>query len=217
MSCPFGHDRAPAAVATVDDDDITKVIVTDGERGTKRRAVEEATREEDKPETPRADPAALEAALEEERARRKRAENELMSLKAMYRQCKAMSTVQKDIAVKELAMDSCAEGITIADFTQPDQPLIYANVGFEVMTGYSVQETVGHNCRFLQGPGTDQNELNKLRNAIKKGEAVTVVLKNYKKSGEEFMNQLSLTPIRDADGQVMYYVGIQSDVTELFK
>ncbi|ABO97849.1 predicted protein, partial [Ostreococcus lucimarinus CCE9901] len=110
-------------------------------------------------------------------------------------------------------MDSCAEGITIADFTQPDQPLIYANVGFEVMTGYSVQETVGHNCRFLQGPGTDQNELNKLRNAIKKGEAVTVVLKNYKKSGEEFMNQLSLTPIRDADGQVMYYVGIQSDVT----
>ena len=217
MSCPFGHDRAPAAVATVDDDDITKVIVTDGERGMKRRAVEEATREEDEAGTPRADPAALETALEEERARRKRAENELMSLKAMYRQCKAMSTVQKDIAVKELAMDSCAEGITIADFTQPDQPLIYANVGFEVMTGYSVQETVGHNCRFLQGPGTDQSELNKLRDAIKKGEAVTVVLKNYKKSGEEFMNQLSLTPIRDADGQVMYYVGIQSDVTELFK
>ena len=56
-----------------------------------------------------------------------------------------------------------------------------------------------------------------MRTAIKAGEACTVVLKNYKKSGEEFMNQLSLTPIRDADGQVVYYVGIQSDVTELFK
>ena len=102
-------------------------------------------------------------------------------------------------------------------FAQPDQPLIYANIGFEVMTGYSVQEAVGHNCRFLQDAGTEQSELDKVRTAIKAGEARTVVLKNYKKSGEEFMNQLSLTPIRDADGQVVYYVGIQSDVTELFK
>ena len=162
------------------------------------------------------DRAALEAELEAERSRRKRAENELMSLKALYRQSQGASTTQQQVAVRELAMDSCAEGITIADFTQPDQPLIYANVGFETMTGYSVQETVGNNCRFLQGPGTDQRELNKLRDAIKKGEACTVVLKNYKKSGEEFMNQLSLTPIRGADGNVMYYVGIQSDVTELF-
>ena len=160
---------------------------------------------------------ALAEALERECARSKRLENELMSLKAMYRQCKGAWTMQKQIAVKELAMDSCAEGITIADFTQPDQPLIYANIGFEVMTGYSVQEAVGHNCRFLQDAGTEQSELDKVRTAIKAGEACTVVLKNYKKSGEEFMNQLSLTPIRDADGQVVYYVGIQSDVTELFK
>ena len=160
---------------------------------------------------------ALAEALERECARSKRLENELMSLKAMYRQCKGTWTMQKQIAVKELAMDSCAEGITIADFTQPDQPLIYANIGFEVMTGYSVQEAVGHNCRFLQDAGTEQSELDKVRTAIKAGEACTVVLKNYKKSGEEFMNQLSLTPIRDADGQVVYYVGIQSDVTELFK
>ena len=158
----------------------------------------------------------LEAALEAERTRRKRVENELMSLKALYRQSQGASTTQQQVAVRELAMDSVAEGITIADFTQPDQPLIYANVGFETMTGYSVQETIGNNCRFLQGPGTDQRELNKLRDAIKKGEACTVVLKNYKKCGEEFMNQLSLTPIRGTDGNVMYYVGIQSDVTELF-
>jgi len=176
--------------------------------------------EADEPTTGEEAPASAEAlaeALARERTRSKRLENELMSLKAMYRQCKGASTMQKQIAVKELAMDSCAEGITIADFTQPDQPLIYANIGFELMTGYSVQEALGHNCRFLQDAGTDQNELNKLRTAIEAGEACSVVLKNYKKSGEEFMNQLSLTPIRDADGQVVYYVGIQSDVTELFK
>ena len=113
---------------------------------------------------------ALAEALERECARSKRLENELMSLKAMYRQCKGAWTMQKQIAVKELAMDSCAEGITIADFTQPDQPLIYANIGFEVMTGYSVQEAVGHNCRFLQDAGTEQSELDKVRTAIKAGE-----------------------------------------------
>ena len=160
---------------------------------------------------------ALENALKSERSKTKRLENELASLRALYRQCKGASSIQKQIAVKELAMDSCAEGITIADFTQADQPLIYANIGFEIMTGYSVQETVGNNCRFLQGPGTDQKELAKLREATSKGEPVTVVLKNYKKTGEEFMNQLSLTPIRDPEGKVIYYVGIQSDVTELFK
>ena len=58
-------------------------------------------------------------------------------------------------------------------FSQPDQPLIYANIGFEVMTGYSVQEAVGHNCRFLQDAGTEQSELDKVRTAIKAGEACT--------------------------------------------
>lgn len=184
-----------------------------------RRAVEDAATYDvdDDDGRPPETREALEDALKTEKSKTKRLENELASLRALYRQCKGASSIQKQIAVKELAMDSCAEGITIADFTQPDQPLIYANIGFQTMTGYSVQETVGNNCRFLQGPGTDQKELAKLREATTKGEPVTVVLKNYKKTGEEFMNQLSLTPIRDPEGNVIYYVGIQSDVTELFR
>ncbi|CAL55375.1 Signal transduction histidine kinase-related protein, C-terminal [Ostreococcus tauri] len=218
MSCPFGHGRDIVSSESVGDDavGVSTAIVTEGDRGTKRRATTELNAEESD-EDAELDVDAIRRALKSERSRRKRAENELMSLKALYRQCKGTSSPQEQIAVRELAMDSCAEGITIADFSKPDQPLIYANIGFESMTGYSVQETLGKNCRFLQGPGTDLKELGKVRAAITKGEACTVVLKNYKKSGEEFMNQLSLTPIRDGEGNVMYYVGIQSDITELFK
>jgi len=163
---------------------------------------------------------ALEEALKElesERARTAQLQSEITSLKVMYRERNDSALDEKQRAVKDLAMDALAEGITIADFTHPDQPLIYANVGFELMTGYSIKETVGNNCRFLQGPGTDPKELEKLRVAIAAGDGCQVVLKNYKKSGESFMNQLSLTPIRDAKGNVVYYVGIQSDVTELLK
>ena len=118
-------------------------------------------------------------------------------------------------SLKELAMDSVLEGVTIADFSLPDQPLIYANHGFEEITGYSIEETVGHNCRFLQGPNTEPEKLMHIRKCISAGLPCTVQLKNYRKTGEEFINYLSLTPIRTARGQVTHYVGIQSDVTEL--
>ena len=118
-------------------------------------------------------------------------------------------------ALKELAMDSVQEGVTIADFSLPDQPLIYANHGFELITGYSIEETVGHNCRFLQGPDTEPEKLAHIRRCINAGERCTVQLKNYRKNGEEFINYLSLTPIRTAKGKVTHYVGIQSDVSEL--
>ena len=98
-------------------------------------------------------------------------------------------------SLKELAMDSVQEGVTIADFSLPDQPLIYANHGFELITGYSIEETVGHNCRFLQGPGTEPEKLAHIRRCINAGERCTVQLKNYRKNGEEFINHLSLTPI----------------------
>ena len=94
-------------------------------------------------------------------------------------------------ALKELAMDSVQEGVTIADFSLPDQPLIYANHGFELITGYSIEETVGHNCRFLQGPDTEPEKLAHIRRCINAGERCTVQLKNYRKNGEEFINYLS--------------------------
>jgi len=112
-------------------------------------------------------------------------------------------------------MDALQEGITIADFSRHDHPLIYCNQGFVRLTGFCVEETLGHNCRFLQGEGTDPAAVAELSVAIRDGRSVCVELLNYRKSGEPFVNLLSLTPIHDNEGRLTHYVGIQSDITEL--
>ena len=88
------------------------------------------------------------------------------------------------LQLKDLAMDSVVEGITIADAALPDMPLIYANRAFARITGYSVADTLGKNCRFLQGPGTDPEEVAVLRGAVKGGRPCVVQLLNYRKNGE---------------------------------
>jgi len=117
------------------------------------------------------------------------------------------------LALKNRALAVAAEGITIADAQLPDRPLIYANEGFERMTGYTVAEVLGRNCRFLQGPDTDPAAMVEVRAALSAGRECLVEILNYRKDRTEFWNRLSITPIRDLSGAVTHFVGIQSDVT----
>ncbi len=116
------------------------------------------------------------------------------------------------LAVLKRAIDSSTTGVVIADSTLPDMPLTYVNPAFEQLTGYSADFSVGKNCRFLQGPDTDQKQVDKLRAAIKTGEACKVILLNYKKDGTKFWNELSISPIEE-NGKVVGFVGIQDDIT----
>ena len=118
------------------------------------------------------------------------------------------------LSLLEKAADSSSEGITIGTMAEVAQPLIYANKGFEKLTGYAVEEVIGKNCRFLQGKDTEQAPVDKLRRAIDHGEETTVELLNYKKDGTPFWNRLSITPLKNKAGEVTHYVGIQSDITE---
>jgi sigma-B regulation protein RsbU (phosphoserine phosphatase) len=113
------------------------------------------------------------------------------------------------------ATNTANEGITISAMDQPDRPLIFINDGFERLTGYSKEDVVGKNCRFLQGEETDQAPIEELRRAIRSGEHTTVELLNYKKDGTPFWNRLSITPLKDQNGMTTHYVGVQSDITEL--
>lgn len=117
------------------------------------------------------------------------------------------------LELKDRALAATFEGITIADAGLPDNPLIYANAGFERLTGYPVSEVLGRNCRFLQGPETDPEAAAALRAAIRDQRAVTVQLLNYRKDGTPFWNRLSITPVLDASGAVTHFIGVQSDVT----
>jgi PAS domain S-box-containing protein len=111
-------------------------------------------------------------------------------------------------------MSNVTSGVTVADATKPDMPLIFINKGFEVVTGYRREEALGKNCRFLQGDLHDQPGLTVLRKALAKKEACVVRLKNFKKNGTLFHNELHISPVHDATGAVTHFVGIQHDVSE---
>jgi len=115
--------------------------------------------------------------------------------------------------LKDRAMDRAPVGITIADVQRPDEPLIYVNDAFEQLTGYPAEETLGRNCRFLQGERTDPETVGEMRAAIENDEATAVELRNYTKAGEEFWNRVEIAPVRTVDGETTHYVGYQTDVS----
>lgn len=118
-----------------------------------------------------------------------------------------------DLNLAYHALDSANDGITIVDMKQPTQPLIYINTAFEKITGYSREEVLGKNCRFLQGNMTDQANIKTVHNAIQNRKNCRVILKNFKKNGTLFWNELSLAPLFNAEGELTHYVGVQKDVT----
>jgi PAS domain S-box-containing protein len=115
------------------------------------------------------------------------------------------------------AVTASTNSISITDPNQPDEPLVYVNPAFESTTGYAAEEVLGRNCRFLQGEDRDQPALRELGAAVHEGRHCTVLLRNYRKDGTLFWNELSVYPVRDEEGCMTNFVGIQNDVTERIK
>jgi PAS domain S-box-containing protein len=116
-------------------------------------------------------------------------------------------------ALLERAFAAAQNGITIGRVEQGNIPLIYANPAFYRLTGYSPGEVIGKDCRQLQGPLTAQPGLQVLRTALAQGHEATVLLRNYRKDGSEFWNELTVSPVLSGRGVATHYVGIQNDVT----
>jgi two-component system, NtrC family, sensor kinase len=112
------------------------------------------------------------------------------------------------------AMAATSTGVTIADATNPEHPVIYCNPAFESMTGYRREEILGKNCRFLQGIDTDSEALEIIRKALKTDSECQVTLKNYRKDGTTFWNALSVSPVRDRTGKLTHFIGVQRDITD---
>jgi PAS domain S-box-containing protein len=112
------------------------------------------------------------------------------------------------------ALDCTTNGVVISDMSLPGGPVFYANPAFYRITGYDPGEAIGRNCSFLQRDDKAQPELEVLREAIRTGDTATVVLRNYRKDGRLFFNELSIAPVAAPDGQLQHYLGIVNDVTE---
>lgn len=112
-----------------------------------------------------------------------------------------------------LAIRATMNGICITDPAQQDNPIIYANPGFLNLTGYSDNEVIGRNCRFLQGKETSDETVEKIRAAVTDEQPCRVTIRNYQRDGTPFWNDLQLTPVHDDHGRLVNFVGVQSDVS----
>ena len=114
----------------------------------------------------------------------------------------------------EAVLDAFDNTVVVSDPSQPDNPIIYVNKNFQAITGYSFEEAVGQNCRFLQGDDHDQSGVRQLRADIEAGRSSHVVIRNYRKDGAMFWNELYLSPIKNRRGEVVLFAGVQNDITE---
>ena len=126
----------------------------------------------------------------------------------------AQQLVEPDFRLM-LALQAAQQNFAVSDPSLPDNPIVYASRGFLTLTGYQMSQVVGRNCRFLQGPGTDPKMVDRIRTGVAAGEDTSVCLLNYKADGTPFWNQFCVAALRDADGTVVNYVGVQCEVNEV--
>jgi len=113
------------------------------------------------------------------------------------------------------ALTTSQQNFTVSDPSLPDNPIVFASKGFLELTGYRMDQILGRNCRFLQGPATDPKAVEIIRKGIREGRDMSVCLINYKSDGTPFWNQFFIAPLRDAEGQIVNYVGVQCEVLQM--
>jgi len=111
-------------------------------------------------------------------------------------------------------VETSPDGVVLVDAQNPERPVVYANPGFEALTGYSSAELMGRNLRLLQADDRDQDGRHRLREALKAGECCRVLLRNYRKDGTLFWNEMSVLPLLDEQGRVTHFVGHHRDAGE---
>ncbi|MFI8479924.1 PAS domain S-box protein [Pseudomonas sp. NPDC078700] len=114
----------------------------------------------------------------------------------------------------QLVVNASNDGIVVAEQEGNDNILIYANPAFETLTGYACEDILYQDCRFLQAGDRDQKGLEVIRNALKKGTPCRQILRNFRKDGTQFWNELSITPVFNEADNLTYFIGIQKNVTE---
>ncbi|MBP7860739.1 PAS domain-containing protein [bacterium] len=124
-----------------------------------------------------------------------------------------MYPAQNDRLTLLRAVESARNGIVLTDPNIKDNPIIYANPAFIELTGYEMDEIVGKNCRFLQATDRSQENIQAIKKTIEKGESITTIIRNYKKNGELFYNELTISPVYDESNKLVNFIGIQNDVT----
>ncbi|MDH1262007.1 PAS domain-containing protein [Pseudomonas sp. GD03944] len=114
----------------------------------------------------------------------------------------------------QLVIEASNDGIVVAEQEGEDNILIYANPAFQQLTGYPSEDILYQDCRFLQADDRDQAGLEVIREAVRSQKPCRQIIRNYRKDGSSFWNELSITPVFNEGDQLTYFIGIQKNVTE---
>lgn len=123
-----------------------------------------------------------------------------------------MNISETNILVK--ALSATQSPVTITDHRKPDNPIVYCNEAFIRLSGYTKDEIIGRNCRFLQGPDTNTTDVARIKKAIESRKDFNIILKNYTKDGRVFWNDLQISPVYNDKGELTHFIGLQNDVTQ---
>lgn len=111
-------------------------------------------------------------------------------------------------------VEQSADAVVVTDARAGDHPVVYVNPAFEALIGYSREELLGRNCRFLQGDRGEQPYRHVMRAALNRGEPAMGLIENTRKDGSRFWNLIGLSPIRDDSGELTHYMGVMRDISE---
>jgi len=118
------------------------------------------------------------------------------------------------LLLSERVLETMPNGVAISDATQPDYPLVYVNPAFERTTGYTSDQVLGRNPRFLHADDREQQGLAEIRQALAEGRSAMVVLRNYRADSTPYWNELTISAVRSAAGRLTHFVAIQRDITD---
>lgn len=148
------------------------------------------------------------------KAPHRNAKGEVIGVIGIARDVTEKKLAEQALRLRDRAIQAVSQGLIITDPNQSGNPIIFVSPSFERITGYSSEEALGKNCRFLQGKETDQETVQAMRDAIAERRPCVVDILNYRKDGSPFWNSLSIDPVFDESGAVLYFVGVQNDITE---
>lgn len=142
------------------------------------------------------------------------ADKRLIGVYAIFRDITQHKQDESELRLLKRGIEASPNGVVMADATKPHLPLVYVNSAFTEITGYTAEEALGQNCRFLQGEDSNPRAVEQIRLGISQYQDVQVLLRNYRRDGSLFWNQLSISPVFSDNGFCTHFIGIQQDITQ---
>ncbi|HSP32506.1 MAG TPA: diguanylate cyclase, partial [Halomonas sp.] len=140
--------------------------------------------------------------------------DQVVGVYGVAKEITALHEKESQLRIYQRSLEASSNGILICEALKDDYPILYVNPAFVAITGYELDEIKGRNCRFVQGPDTDPKQISEIESALKQQRDISLTIRNYRKNGQAFWNNVFISPVRAHSGQITHFVGSINDISE---